>query len=388
MIQKLFMICILFSSSISLLACAGGSGGSGGSGDGLSSNLKSTFTVSEVTGGMDEQGKLGENYQNSNDGGGLEKTLETSGLTGKPGEAGKDITVEHGNSIHVKMDSLIVEFETGDNGDTGIYGTAGTTLLAVAEKDVDSNALSILSTAKGPLQALEPGYYKDIKLEDEYFTGTVAYGKQFLQLNAGLVELEHSSFGAWGVETMSAGTWKTSGGAILAEHTADTPYREIAYTPLSGGDTARLANPSNGAFTGKVIAMATDYGSGPSGSPLQKFFTGDASLTVASASTGTLDLSFPNFYNIGFNLEINGSGFQAVQGSSPTITGNNNTSGINLQGTVSPAQNPAAANWDDTYLTGNFYGSSSATEATGHFNVNTYNGHDDTNLSGSFGVKQ
>jgi hypothetical protein len=393
-VRRLPLACLIVGATLALAACMGG--GSGGGGGGSPIAPRSTFSVSEVTDGMPNQGALSDDYSNSGDSGGLEAAL-TGGnyLEGTAGEAGQNIHVEHGASMHVTLGSSTVVFATGNNGDSNLYGNGGTQ-LAAGEKDVDQAALDIMNEARPTSsidELLPPGSYTDLLVNDrvgaeERFTGTIAYGKQILTLNSGLVDLEHSSFGSWAIETMFSGTFK---GDVIGTITDD--YREIISTPVSGGDSNALKSPqANDAFTGKAMAMATDYKVGPAVSPAQKFFTGDAALTVNGAGNGgNLALSFPNFYDIGFALTVSGSGFQATTGSIPTVTDNGNTSGITLnQATIERAKNPGAADAHDTYLTGNFYGSgANAGEATGRFNVFDENGSgEDSSISGSFGVKK
>jgi hypothetical protein len=298
-------------------------------------------------------------------------------LEGTAGEAGQNIHVEHGASIHVKFGSSTVEFATGAGGDTSLYGANGVELVA-GENDVDAAALAILNATRGNDYSA-PGNYERLQTNtDEYFTGTIAYGKQILTLNAGLVDLEYSSFGAWAVEFMASGTMETGG-----KKYDNDAYRQILYTPFSGGDSDKLRSPAaNAAFTGKAMAIAQDDMSDPL-DVKEAFFTGNAALTVNGAGTGgNLALNFPNFYDIGFTLTVSGSGFQAPAGSTPTVTSNGtNTSGVVLGNVRHASSSPE---YDDTYLIGNFYGSGTdASEATGRFNVDTDKGY----VRGSFGVK-
>jgi hypothetical protein len=340
-----------------------------------------------MTGGMTKQGPIAADYSDSDDSGGLAESLTNSNHLDGGTETGKTIQVAHGASIDVKLGSSTVEFKTGEGGDTSLHGD-GRVKLAVGEKDVDAAALAIMNEVfrdgPGDPDALPaPGYHENLLVNidqgvNEYLMGTVAYSTQILTLNAGLVGLEHSSFGAWTLELAASGTLVGYCGTESLDG-----HREIYYVPISGGDSGALKAPAaNGAFTtGKAMAMATD-------DELVKFFTGEAALTVNGAGNGgDLLLSVLNFYDIGFELAVSGSGFQAVYNSIPTITDHGNTSGITLdQSRINAAKNPASADMKhDTYLTGNFYGSgANASEATGRFNVDAHNIH----VSGSFGVKQ
>lgn len=86
-VPKSSMFFALLTSLVALTACSGGGGG-GGNGGPLPTP-RPTISVSEITGGMPQQGYLKEDYSNAGDSGGLEATLKNGGLTaefdnGKP----------------------------------------------------------------------------------------------------------------------------------------------------------------------------------------------------------------------------------------------------------------------------------------------------------------
>ena len=284
--KKIMLLCLLAVSSFSLVACVT-SGGGGGS----PLTPKSTFSVNEVMVGMDKMDALAADYSNSGDSGGLERTLKGPGLEGTPGDAGKNISVTHGASIDVSMGAIVTEFKVGGaEDDAYLWGSGGMTYMAGLGKDVDDAALEILRATRG---IDEPGTYPDalhpkgLQVDtDEYFIGTISYGKQVLQLNAGLVDLEYSSFGAWGLEMLGGGEFRDGAGNLIADYSDQ--YREIVYPPLSGGDDSMFKDPAVGSFTGGAIAMGLDYNGGPQNDLIQKFFTGTASLDVTSATTGTI----------------------------------------------------------------------------------------------------
>jgi hypothetical protein len=378
--------CLLLCAILSLAACGGGGGSSSASAPPLSPGV--------VTGGLDNQGVL-ESFDGDNDLGNLGDSggLKTSLTSGNYLEVSGGLQVElyDDYSINIKIPYVSSEEFIASDGDIRLYGDESGTKLLVGEKDVDGDggALTLMNAALGdsyPYPELpEPREYDGEQIgSDETFTGTIAYSKQILTLNAGLVDLEHSSFGSWALELTADGTLKTPEGTETL-----AGYKETYYLPLSGGDSNALKEPAADGipFVGKAMAMATDDGHAV---PLQRFFTGDAELTV-DGSGGSLELSFPNFYKIGFDLAVTGSGFEAANNSSVTVTDNGNTSGITLnQDTIEKAKNSAYADLrDDTYLTGSFYGGPSeanASEATGRFNVYSEESDRDIYVSGSFGV--
>ena len=67
----------LLTSLASLTACGGGSGGGGG---GALQIPRPTISVSEITGGMPQQGYLAEDYSNAGDSGGLRPHSKTAAL--------------------------------------------------------------------------------------------------------------------------------------------------------------------------------------------------------------------------------------------------------------------------------------------------------------------
>lgn len=212
-----------------------------------------------------------------------------------------------------------------------------------------------------------------------YFTGTSLGGTEFLALNSGLVDLAYASFGAWGAKSGAVGTieWKGQSKTF----SVDKPFEEIVYVPVSGGNTAYLKMPAADAtFTGKAMAMATQYRGSTLDMPVQDFFTGDATLRINSAGNGgNLTMSFPDFYNIGFTFNVYNTEFHN-DGTMPTVTDNGNTSKFHFPNTIEGAS-----------LSGNFYGpDASAGEASGRFEIGARdNSADDLFMfDGSFGVKQ
>lgn len=95
--SKKSLFFVLLTSLASLTACGGGSGGRGRRR--APDSAPDPISVSEITGGMPQQGYLAEDYSNAGDSGGLKATLENGGLTGNV--EGHQVTIVHGNSIDV-----------------------------------------------------------------------------------------------------------------------------------------------------------------------------------------------------------------------------------------------------------------------------------------------
>jgi hypothetical protein len=220
---------------------------------------------------------------------------------------------------------------------------------------------------------------------DRKFTGTVTYGKQTLLINdrTANVALEHSTFGAWYYRaTWTGDEADLDGKNPLHMAEGDPNYTQITYHPFYGADSsAPEVAPATGGtpFTGAAHAQFAQYME--SGSYISEFRSGTASLSIgAVATTGNLELTFPNAYNIGFNdiAITNGGAISANYGDIPIITANDNTTGISL-------------NSDDIWsreveLEGQFYGSgAAASEAAGAFSIG-FRG--DKEIRGSFGVKK
>lgn len=372
----------LLTSLASLTACGGGSGGGGG---GALQIPRPTISVSEITGGMPQQGYLAEDYSNAGDSGGLKATLENGGLTGNV--EGHQVTIVHGNSIDVVAEygepnaRVLKEFQFAE---LPQYGE-GRSKLVVGISDMTDDTADFLDIPAevrrgAKVEKADWGYmHNDPRQGTIYFTGTGLGGTEFMALNSGLVDLAYASFGAWGAKYGAAGTLEWNGQSKTFPD--DDPFEEITYVPVSGGNSAKLALPAaNTAFTGKAIAMATQYRGSTLDKPVQDFFTGDATLRINTAGDGgDLTMSFPDFYNIGFALTVHDTEFHN-DGQMPTVTDNGNTSPFHFPTTLEGAS-----------LSGNFYGEGgSASEASGRFEISARdNPTDDLFVfDGSFGVKQ
>lgn len=365
---------------VSLTACVGG-GGSRGSG---STPLapRPTITASEITGGMPQQGYLAEDYSNTGDNGGLEATLKNDGLTADVD--GQKLTIRHGNSIDIIADyggpneRVLREFQFaelpqhGENGPELVIGIGDMTDETANFLEEDRRGTRYDHADWGPMN-------EDPAKPVVYFTGTALGATEFMALNSGLVDLMYASFGAWGVKSGWVGTFEWNGQSKT--YTEGDPYTDITFIPVSGGNSAHNAVPAENAnFTGKAIAMATQYRGTTLEKPVQEFFQGDATLTIdTGGKSGNLAMNFPDFYNIGFKFNVYNSEFHG-DGQMPTVTDNGNTSGIQFPQNITGAS-----------LSGNFYGpSGSASEASGRFEIGAKNDitGDGFMFDGSFGVKQ
>lgn len=392
---------------VSLTACVGGGGGGSGS---TPLAPRPTITASEITGGMPELSYLAENYANTGDSGGLKASLTNGGklvsdtpipyhdsnnpqsdpdldpyLEITEGSSSIVITAEYGPEND--RGTGTIEFKTGDNGDFKVYGELDPdginppkSLLAVGIKDLDDTARKLAGLPQAGTAVTNEDLGDDI-----FFSGTYPVGgKQFLVLNSGLVDLEYASFGGWGAEYIMDGTlaWRDESRTGI--------YYEIDYRPLSGGDPAALKAPAaNAAFTGKTVALATQFNGNTLQSPDQKFFHGDASLKIApTGQSGNLAMNFPNFYDIGFKFNVSGSTFTADK-TTLTVTDNGNTTKFRFPTNIDTSND----GYLNASLNGNFYGDpngSSASEAVGRFGIWAKDtAHDDEfSIVGSFGVKQ
>ncbi len=369
----------MMASLVSLTACVGGGGGGGSGGTPLAP--RPTISASEITGGMPQQGYLAEDYSNTGDSGGLEATLKSDGLTAEVN--GQTLTIKHGNSIDIIAEyggpdeRVLKEFQFAELPQHGERGPE----LVIGIGDMTDNTADFL---KEPRRGTRYDHADWGPMHDDpakptvYFTGTALGGTEFMALNSGLVNLTYASFGAWGVKSGWVGTFEWNGQSKT--YPADDPYTDITFIPVSGGDSAYLKVPAaNAVFTGKAIAMATQYRGTTLDKPDQEFFRGDATLNIDSGGrSGNLAMSFPDFYNIGFQLTVYNSEFHN-DGRMPTVADNGNTSKFHFPSNIEGAS-----------LSGNFYGpSGSASEASGRFEIGAKNDAGDQFMfDGSFGVKQ
>lgn len=409
------MLFAVATSLVSLTACVGGGGGSGGS---TPLAPRPTITASEITGGMTELGYLAANYTNAGDNGGLNASLTNGGKlvsdTPIPGhiidpnepnpdpDMGAYLEVTEGTSSIVVTavygpedgrKSGTLEFKTGDNGDIKVFSeqapggiTPPKSLLAVGFRELDDTAREIAGLPQAGTTVTNENLgvmHKDPNQGDIFFSGTYpAEGRHFLMLSCGLVPLEYASFGGWGAEFIMDGT------LTWGDESRTGRYYEIDYHALSGGNPAALKAPSaNAAFTGKAIALATQFNGNTLQSPDQRFFHGDASLTIdPTGHGGNLAMSFPNFYNIGFQFAVSNNTFHADE-KTLTVTDNHNSSQFRYPTNI---HNGGRI---DASLNGNFYGDpagSIASEATGRFGIwaKDTKFDDEFSIVGSFGVKQ
>ncbi len=389
--NRMFLACLVSGSMMIISGCAGGGGGGGGE----YLNPRPTFSVSDISGGLTEQGVVAEDYSNA--GTALQNIFSHQSseidLSGKDND-GSTISIQHGNSIDVLFnDTLLSEFKTGENGDVNIYSDTFGNSELIAFKDMSPKTLEQWKKIEPDLPSPgdtattnpnEDGWividegFKGDKSDPVYFKGTVFPYKEFLILNAGL-DLEYSSFGGWGYAVEAKGDFKHKGGTY-----SNINYAAIGYLPVSGGMKDKLASPETKAeFHGKAVAMAEMKNPDGISSPYQEFYRGDVKLTVENMGGGSLEMRFPNFYDINFELAIAGTGFTAKPGSTPTIQSRSDTnSNIKLtQDAISPVETtPNGSKY--TYVNGNFYGDTVATESVGRFNIKADN---NINVTGSFG---
>ena len=391
--SKKSLFFVLLTSLASLTACGGGGGGGGG---GALPAPRPLISVSEITGGMTRQGHLAEDYSNAGDSGGLKATLENGGLTGEID--GQTLTVKHGNSIHILTSGqniIDIEFETGPGGDVWQFGN-GSEQLSIAEKEMDDwgRALLKLPPPGTILQNEKLGVmHNDPEQRPIYFSGTSIGGRQYLLLNSGLVQLEHSTFGGWAGEIIANGTLSWQNESRTGQ------YYEVEYVPLAGGEALKTP-ANNAAFTGKAVAMATQFNGNTLQSPTQTWPTnpdsshllmGDASLKVSNTgTTADLTLAFPNFYDIKFSdFNVDGTGSFSADATKLTVTDKGNTSPFRYPASINEGQ----GGFVEAELSGGFYGAAgdtSASEAAGVFGIYAKNTKfdDEFKIVGSFGVKQ
>jgi hypothetical protein len=229
---------------------------------------------------------------------------------------------------------------------------------------------------------------------EERFTGTVKHTAFALLLNGSAVDLQHSSFGGWALEGQATGTWEVVGGDPSPDFLPSAEgYTEVAYIPFFGGDAAREVAPARAdSFTGTVLAQVQKYGASNSAQRL----TGDATLTLASATSGSMKFEFPGFYDItfgGLGITSNGRIHTTDSGPAPTLVDHGNTTGITFGENITPTINAAdvqagmRAESHPSFLVGQFYGDNgAASEAAGAFGL--HEAHSENYVYGSFGVKK
>ena len=386
-ISKKFMLFTVMTSVVLLSACGGGISGAVDGGGGTTPLApRPTISVSDITGGMPQQEYLAEDYSNSGDSGGLEATLKSDGLIATDDNGQTFLTIKHGNSIDVIAENgssgqrVLKEFKFDE---LPQFGTSKPELTIGISDMTDETAAFLEEPKRGTIYNHESfgSMHDDSGQGEIYFTGTALGGTEFIALNSGLVDLEYASFGAWGVKTGFVGTMEWNGKS--KNYSEDDPFEEITFIAVSGGNPEKKVVPAeNTDFTGKALAMATQYRGSTLEKPLQDFFTGDAMLTIDSTGkSGNLAMSFPNFYDIGFKFnvhdgELQGDGLHMP----PTIRDNGNTTDFHFPSRI-----------EGSSLSGNFYGEGeTASEASGRFEISARdNPTDDLFIfDGSFGVKK
>jgi hypothetical protein len=356
--MRIFKLCLLLGCAFSLTACFGsGSGGGSGGGAHIATNL--------VQGAQQAPVQADTNAFNNSSGWHIGPF--------KPGTNSLTLIDPHSN--------VFAEFNDDDFHSTTDTISDHKWLTAEIDMDVQniSDNLDIFTYPAG--QQTETVFTDtDGHGESTKFTGTVTYGKQTLLINDRElnVELEHATFGAWYYTSTWNGITTDLNGA---NPRTEANYTEQVYHPFHGADTGatQAAPAANDTFTtGAAHAQFAQYRD--SGSYISEFRSGTAELSIGgSANSGSLALTFPNAYHIGFNdISIDANGTISVNyGNIPTVTPNNNTTGISL--------NSADINKGDVKLEGQFYGSSTASEAAGTFGIG-FEG--DKEILGSFGVKK
>ena len=226
--SQTFMLVAVMSGLVSLTACVGG-GGDGGGATPLAP--RPTISAAEITGGMPQQGYLAEDYSNAGDGGGLETTLKSDGLT--VDVDGQTLTIIHGNSIDIVADyggpneRTLREFHLAD---LPAYGEAGPELV-VGIGDMTDDTAAFLGE---PLRGTS---YDHADFSDEgdeaptYFTGTALGGTEFLALNDIVISRNFSRVIEFTVSRNNV---------VLGNYRADglifsTPTGSTAYALSAGG---------------------------------------------------------------------------------------------------------------------------------------------------------
>lgn len=369
-----------------LAGCSSHGGGGGGSSASIDEQPvaeRPALSVATVTRGLEELGPVDDNY---NGNAGLKASITNGNKLG-----GDGLEVYEGHSIDLRSPGTdaVIAFTTGPDGVMKGYGNDGKEDIIAGQLPMDSEALKVLKDYQDRHGEffIAPGEHTNLEIkngsdvDEEVFTGTVSYGNQVLVLNGSdSVDLKYSSFGVWLYErTMDAKKWDDDENVVQHEIDMIGIYRP------DGPDNNKSMPDPNASFTGKAMALATDWHDTRTVEPTNVFLRGDAELKVsADGRLADLTLAFDNFYDFKFkNMDIS-EHMQSTDTETAAFFHTDANPEVVKHGTpVFEFGNPVKSE-----VVGNFYGAkdSSASEATGRFEID---GKDyDTELRGTFGVKK
>lgn len=380
--KRAMYACLVLGAAL-LAGCSshGGGGGGGGSAsvDEQPVAERPALSVATVTQGLEELGPVDDNY---NGNAGLKASITNGNKLG-----GDGLEVYEGHSIDLSSPGTdaVIAFTTGPDGVMKGYGNDGKEDIIAGQMPMDDAALEVLKAYQDSHGEffIPPGEHTNLVIkngsdvDDEVFTGTVTYGNHVLVLNGANVGLEYSSFGMWLYErTMDAKKWDDEENVVQHEKDMIGFYES---------DNNKSMPDPNTSFTGKAMALATDWHDTHTVEPTQVFLRGDAELKVsADGRLADLTLAFDNFYDFKFkNMDIS-------EHMKPTDTETAAFFHTAANPEVVKHGTPAFefGNPVKSEVVGNFYGSqgASASEATGRFEID---GKDyDTEIRGTFGVKK
>ena len=363
-----------------LTACGGGGGGPSVNGGSTGGAVVSTpMTLNSLTGGAEKSAAVSDDL--SNLGQGAQAAL-SAGI-----DLGNGYTLEKG-SLVVKDNTgaAIGRFETGLGGDVDLYKDGYIVAMREASKEstVPGFTEGFFEDQPGSMREEEDGIRYNLE---------VSYPHEAIVMNSEAVDLDYSTFGLWAVNYKSQGSMTN----ISTGESLNVDVEGVWGRPFFGSkDKSKEVMPASGAsFSGKAVALAHSPGDmwGERTAPINEFIRGDAELTVAAdASTVSLDLVFPGYYDITYNdIALQGSGAFASSSVGGTVSVRKNATYGQVKtefvlDTDSIQSLTGATKYaDSTYLYGQFFGTGGqASEATGKFQVTdgSYN-----NITGAFGVK-
>jgi len=357
--KSFFILGCLF--LLTIAACGGGGGGGGHAGAGGGGSTISKVPLSDFAGGAKEIRKAN-NYSEAFGQAGEKLAMRLA----EPNDSTKT------NSFQAYRLWMYGTYWFGLNHKTKIYAN-GEIIYGEHTNYLRPELNGYLEIRPADLTMFNNGLVgMAIPVPDE----TIRNGKDWLQshdnsvvlFGGTSVALQYTNFGYW-ADTISIG------GEVGGQRISGTLHDIEPFVLVA--DSANKAIPAIGGspFTGKVLANAWDSSSGAFNAKVA-YLVGDASLRVASASTGDITFSFPNFYTLSTNLNIGGSGGISQSGGFAISDAGKNTTDIKLLSGQSGS------------VIGQFYGGSGGAPATEAVGVFDYNREGTSGVSGSFGVKR
>ena len=292
-----------------LTACGGGGGGPSVNGGSTGGAVVSTpMTLNSLTGGAEKSAAVSDDL--SNLGQGAQAAL-SAGI-----DLGNGYTLEKG-SLVVKDNTgaAIGRFETGLGGDVDLYKDGYIVAMREASKEstVPGFTEGFFEDQPGSMREEEDGIRYNLE---------VSYPHEAIVMNSEAVDLDYSTFGLWAVNYKSQGSMTN----ISTGESLNVDVEGVWGRPFFGSkDKSKEVMPASGAsFSGKAVALAHSPGDmwGERIAPINEFIRGDAELTVAAdASTVSLDLVFPGYYDITYNdIALQGSGAFASRSVGGTVS--------------------------------------------------------------------